>query len=73
MSFKTLHEQYKRPENITGIYKITNLVNNKSYIGKSIHIPRRFLEHRSPNEWKRNSNKPLYLAFKKVNSFLVFL
>lgn len=65
MSFKTLHEQYKRPENITGIYKITNLVNNKSYIGKSIHIPRRFLEHRSPNEWKRNSNKPLYLAFKK--------
>lgn len=65
MSFQTLHEQYQRPKNITGIYKITNLVNNKSYIGKSIHIPRRFLEHRSPNEWKRTPNKPLYIAFKK--------
>lgn len=50
MSFKEQHEKYVRPENITGIYKITNLINNKSYIGKSVHIPRRFLEHRSPNE-----------------------
>lgn len=28
-----------------GIYKITNLVNNKSYIGQSIHIEKRWQEH----------------------------
>ena len=29
----------------TGIYKITNLINNKSYIGKSINIEQRFKQH----------------------------
>ena len=28
-----------------GIYKITNLINNKSYVGQSIHIERRWQEH----------------------------
>ena len=28
-----------------GIYKITNLINNKCYIGQSIHIERRWKEH----------------------------
>ena len=28
-----------------GIYKITNLVNNKIYIGQSVDIARRFNEH----------------------------
>lgn len=28
-----------------GIYKITNKINNKIYIGQSVHIHRRFLEH----------------------------
>ena len=65
MSFAEQHQNYQRPQHICGIYKITNLYNNKSYIGKSIHIPRRFREHRSPNEWKRTPNKPLYLAFQK--------
>ena len=30
-----------------GIYKITNLINNKSYIGKSINIEMRFIAHRT--------------------------
>lgn len=29
----------------TGIYKITNLINNKSYIGQSINIEKRFEQH----------------------------
>jgi len=30
-----------------GIYKITNLINNKSYIGKSLDIEHRFREHKA--------------------------
>ena len=33
---------------ISGIYKITNKINNKSYIGQSNNIYRRFSEHKSP-------------------------
>ena len=32
-----------------GIYKITNLINNKSYVGQSIRIERRFQEHQKPS------------------------
>lgn len=32
-----------------GIYKITNQLNNKSYIGQSIHIERRWQEHKKPS------------------------
>lgn len=45
-----------------GIYKITNKTNNKSYIGKSNNIKRRFIEHRNLNH-KTNDN--LKRAFKK--------
>lgn len=30
---------------MVGIYKITNLVNNKVYIGQSINIEKRIKEH----------------------------
>lgn len=33
----------------TGIYKITNKKDGKSYIGQSIHIERRWMEHRQPS------------------------
>ena len=32
-----------------GIYKITNLINGKVYIGQSIHIEKRWQEHRKPS------------------------
>ena len=48
-----------------GIYKITNLINNKCYIGQSIYIERRFAQHKSPYEIARDPDKPLYQAFKK--------
>lgn len=38
-----------------GIYKITNLINNKSYIGQSIDIKRRWSEHRA-----RRGTNPIY-------------
>lgn len=50
-----------------GIYKITNKLNNKCYIGQSIHIQKRFEEH-----IKSELNLPLYKAFKKygIDNFL---
>lgn len=46
-----------------GIYKITNLINNKCYIGQSRDISRRFLRHK--NYFLEDSHYPLYRAFKK--------
>lgn len=48
-----------------GIYKITNLINQKTYVGQSNCIERRFAQHKSPYEHERFKDKPLYLAFKK--------
>ena len=48
-----------------GIYKITNNINNKCYIGQSIHIEHRWEEHKSKYNWERENTKPLYLAFQK--------
>ena len=42
-----------------GIYKITNLINNKCYIGQSINIQRRWREHRA-----RRGSSPLYKDMK---------
>lgn len=43
-----------------GIYKITNNILNKSYIGKSIHIEQRWKEHKN-----NKGNKDLYEDFLK--------
>lgn len=45
------------------IYKITNLINGKSYIGQTNDYKRRFREHREKNYEK--SDKLLYKAFDK--------
>lgn len=47
-----------------GIYKITNKINGKSYIGQSIDVERRFLHHK---KYRRTGekNKSLYRAIKK--------
>lgn len=46
-----------------GIYKITNLINNKSYIGQSVDIQRRWSRHRNYNLFQ--TDYPLYRAFEK--------
>jgi predicted GIY-YIG superfamily endonuclease len=50
---------------ICGIYSITNVLNNKMYIGQSIHCYQRFKEHSSKYTWKRCG--AIYTAFKKYN------
>ncbi len=49
---------------MTGIYKITNKINGKCYIGQSNDIKRRFAQHKSPYEWGRNPESHLYRAFQ---------
>lgn len=44
-----------------GIYKITNKINGKFYIGQSVDIKRRFTEHRNPH----GKETSLKLAIKK--------
>ena len=53
-----------------GIYKITNKINGKSYIGKSTNINKRWLTHRSL-DYGRSPEKTLYKAFIKygLNNF----
>lgn len=54
-------------DKIIGIYKITNIINNKSYIGQSIDIERRFKEHKESNR----TSKYLRRAINKygLNNF----
>lgn len=43
-----------------GIYKITNLINNKVYIGKSVNILKRWSQHKNATD-----SSPLHLAIQK--------
>lgn len=51
----------------SGIYKITNLINNKSYIGQSVDIKNRWRNHIRvfKNKEDKKYNYPLYSAFRK--------
>ena len=51
------------------IYKITNKINGKSYIGQTNNYNRRFMEHRGM--YDTTGSKVLYQAFKKygINNF----
>jgi group I intron endonuclease len=46
---------------MTGIYKITNKINGKVYIGQSINIERRWKEHISD----KRKNSLIHLAIEK--------
>lgn len=50
-----------------GIYKITNLINRKVYIGQSANIKRRWKDHRKEAFWESSPyyNYPLYRAIRK--------
>lgn len=50
-----------------GIYKITNLINNKCYIGQSVNIKERWKNHRtaSHNPNDEGYDYPLYRAIRK--------
>ena len=50
---------------IVGIYKITNKINGKVYIGQSVNIEHRWKVHLSRYRTGRNSHTRLYKAMKK--------
>ena len=47
------------------IYKITNTINNKCYIGQSINITARWQAHKNAVNSKTLYHYPLYRAFRK--------
>ena len=49
----------------SGIYVIRNLVNDKLYVGKSVHIENRWLEHQSDLGNGRHANIHLQRAYDK--------
>ena len=56
-----------------GIYLITNLINNKKYVGQSLNIQKRWNQHCSAafNPHNKGYDYPLYQAFRKygINNF----
>lgn len=52
---------------MVGIYKITNLINQHSYIGQSVQIEKRWLRHQKDafNKTSKGYNYPLYQAIRK--------
>lgn len=49
----------------SGIYKITNTVNNKYYIGSSVNIHKRWISHKCDLNKQRHPNKHLQYSFNK--------
>lgn len=52
---------------IKAIYKITNLLNNKIYIGQSIHPEKRWKEHQQHSK-ACDDNYPIHLAINKYGA-----
>jgi group I intron endonuclease len=50
---------------ISGVYKITNTVNNRIYIGQSNYLYMRWCEHVKDLSTGKHSNKELYSDFLK--------
>lgn len=61
MEFSLSKEEIKKIPNLPGIYLITNIVNGKRYVGKSLHLRDRLYRHILKGE----SDKVLYKAFNK--------
>lgn len=53
---------------MVGIYAIKNLKNNKYYVGQSIHIKRRWIEHKSELNNNRHINRHLQFSWNKYGS-----
>ena len=48
-----------------GVYKITNKINNKCYIGSSKNVERRLKQHQNKSLWLDQPNNALYQDFQK--------
>lgn len=54
------------PNNITGIYKIKNIINGKIYVGQSVNIRKRILEHLRESKKDNNSN----LLYSEIRTYV---
>ena len=52
-------------EIISGIYKITNTVTGKFYIGSSKDVKHRLANHKCPSRWKQYPNNQMYIDMQK--------
>lgn len=65
-NFATKNSIYNGGIEMTKIYKITNLINEKSYVGKtSFSLEKRFQEHCRDALKNDKEHRPLYSAFNK--------
>ena len=48
-----------------GVYKITNQINNKIYIGSSVTLKKRLVQHKSNMKGNRHRNRYLQRAYNK--------
>lgn len=55
-------------ERICGIYSITNLINNKKYIGQSVDVYTRWRNHKSALKHNRHNNEHLQNAWNTYGS-----
>lgn len=53
---------------MTGIYQIRDIINNKSYIGLSINIEKRWLQHKSALNRNKHCNQKLQNAWNKYGA-----
>lgn len=60
-------------KNINGVYRITNIINNKVYIGSSVNLYKRIYEHFRELKINKHSNKILQNSFNKygIENFMV--
>jgi len=52
----------------SGIYKITNIVNNHAYVGSATNVKRRWIEHKSKLSLNKHGNSHLQNAYNKYGS-----
>ena len=57
---------------ICGIYKITNTLNGKVYIGQSVNVQERFYEHKRKLRLQQHFNKYLQNAYNKHGEYFEF-
>lgn len=57
----------KKENRITGVYKITNIINNKVYIGESLDIYERWKSHKEDlKNGNHHSYKLQLINYKKI-------
>ena len=50
---------------ISAVYKITNTVTGKFYIGSSKNVKQRWAVHKCKSKWNEHPNNPMYLDMRK--------